>query len=133
MKSYAILALSSAFITAATAQSIRPVDRSSYIATRSQSTPRSALVDPQDKIFPQLMFGDGWETVVVVVNIGGTNVHYNQLFFDADGNPLPVTFRTIPEGKIVQATATDAIYPPERVSTFRCSTMVVICGGAGPC
>ena len=72
----------------------------------------SALVDQNDKVFPQIMFGGGWETVVVVVNIGFTPIHYNQLFFGTDGKPLQVTFKTYPDQTLITTTATDSNLPP---------------------
>lgn len=68
----------------------------------------SALVDGADKVFPKVLFGSGWETVIFVQNIGSTTVPYRQLYFGADGKPLPVTAREYPAGDTVTASSFQA-------------------------
>lgn len=58
----------------------------------SDPTRRSAVVDPTDRIFPQIITGQGWETRMVLVNVGGTDVNFTEGFGDVNGNPMKVTF-----------------------------------------
>jgi hypothetical protein len=68
-------------------------------------TPR-ALVQRTDTVFPHIATGGGWETVMVIVNIGQTAVDFEQHFYDESGNPMSVTLRTFPEGQIITTNAT---------------------------
>jgi hypothetical protein len=67
----------------------------------SDATGRSAVVDPTDRVFPQIITGQGWETRMVLVNVGGTVVNFTEAFGDVNGNPMKVTFQNYPQGQIV--------------------------------
>ncbi len=69
--------------------------------------PRSAMVDPMDKVLPRIMFGGGWETTVVLMNIGDGSVDYTQDFFDVNGSLLPASVRMIPDGTVVTGDGMD--------------------------
>lgn len=65
------------------------------------SPDRPAFIGRSDTVFPHFANGGGWETLLVLVNIGNTTVKFDQEFRSQSGSPLPVTFRTYPEGEIV--------------------------------
>lgn len=50
-------------------------------------------------VFPHLATGGGWETTLVLVNLTNTAVTFGQAFFDTSGQPLTVTFQSIPDGQ----------------------------------
>jgi hypothetical protein len=70
------------------------------LATLGEVAPK-ALVQKTDGVFPHIATGGGWETVMVIVNIGSTPVDFGLYFYDESGKPMQVTFRTFPEGKII--------------------------------
>jgi hypothetical protein len=63
-------------------------------------------------VYPHIATGGGWETVMVELNMGTTTLKYSTYFYDQSGNPLPVTFRTVPEGTIVTGAAISSTLPP---------------------
>jgi hypothetical protein len=71
-----------------------------------------------DKVFPHLATGGGWETLIVVVNLSNTAIDYRQYFYDTSGKPMDVTFRTIPEGKLVTGSVTDTHIAPGGTISF---------------
>jgi len=100
-------------------QEIRPIPPADHPVIRDHAVDRATgskqplnYVQPNDKIFPHLATGGGWETVIVVVNLSDSAVDYNQYFYDTAGKPLAVTFRTIPDDRIVTSTGTDTHLPP---------------------
>ena len=65
-----------------------------------------------DLIFPHFAFGGGWNTTLAIVNMSPQTVTYDQVFVDQNGNPLPVTFRTIPGGDIITTPSAHGVLPP---------------------
>jgi hypothetical protein len=85
------------------AQTITPMPAptsSSSVLPFASSTPVGE-VQPTDVIFPHFAVGGGWNTTLVIVNMSPQTVTFDQYFFDQNGNPLPVTFQTIPGGQII--------------------------------
>jgi hypothetical protein len=72
---------------------------------RAAASERMAFTGTTDKIFPHLAIGGGWETVMVIVNMSGKPIDFTQRFFDPNGAPMAVTFKSIPEGKITTTSA----------------------------
>jgi hypothetical protein len=50
--------------------------------------PQSALVDPNDRVFPDLVAGGGWETIITFVNMSSTPAQFTVTFYDDSGNLL---------------------------------------------
>ena len=82
-----------------------PVAPGSHGANRASSGARSAYVQPTEKIIPHFATGAGWETEVVLVNLGTATLPFEQYFYDTAGASLPVTFRTIPDGNLITTAA----------------------------
>lgn len=59
----------------------------------------AAFALPSDKVFPHMATGGGWETTLVLVNMGTRAVSFDQRFYDTQGRPMEVTFRAIPSGQ----------------------------------
>lgn len=78
--------------------------RSPGVASQSQATPLG-LVRRNDVVFPHLVTGNGWETLLVITNIGNTTVDFNQYFYDETGSPMSVRLRTIPDNELIDTTA----------------------------
>lgn len=81
-------------------------------AMKSKDSTRSALVGKTDQIFPQIATGGGWETVMVIVNMSRNTMSYTQRFYSSQGQPMNVTFRTYPEGRLVTGTAIEGTLRP---------------------
>ncbi len=79
---------------------------------------RPVLVTEADKVFPHLALGGGWETVIVLVNMGTADVNFRLSFFGQDGSPLAVTFRTIPEGTLLTTTVAEGRLLPKASFNF---------------
>ena len=47
----------------------------------------------QNRVFTRLLAGNGWETSVVLINLGGTSVSFKQFFLAADGSLNVFTVR----------------------------------------
>jgi len=62
---------------------------------------RSTYVQPLDKAFPHLVQGGGWETILVLMNLGTSTVKFDLDFYNQSGKPMQVTFRSIPEGVLL--------------------------------
>lgn len=72
------------------------------------------LVTETDQIFPHLAIGGGWETILVIVNMSRTNtISWTQEFYDTNGSPLPVTYKTIPDGFTETSSSTRGTLDPE--------------------
>lgn len=67
------------------------------------------LVLPLDKVFPHFATGGGWETILVLVNLSAARTEFQQYFYDPNGRPLPVTFRSIPEGQLLTTSAASGV------------------------
>jgi hypothetical protein len=85
--------------------------QSSADVIRQSAQPRSYVL-PTDQVFPHLATGDGWETILVLVNMSTTRVSFTQKFYDQSGNPMPVTFRSIPDNQLTTTSATQGSLAP---------------------
>jgi hypothetical protein len=82
-------------------------------ARLNQADPRSVTsISPQDKVFARIMAGNGWETTLVLVNMGPTPLAFNQLFFRADGTPISFTVRTQPDIGTLTTSSVQGILSP---------------------
>jgi hypothetical protein len=61
--------------------------------------PKSALVDPLDRVFPDVLAGGGWETLMTFVNMSNASAHFTLTFYDDNGNPMNVPL-TNPDGSV---------------------------------
>ncbi len=68
-------------------------------ASGTQNPGKFTFVGPSDMVFPHLATGGGWETTLVLVNLSNTAVTFSQAFYDTSGQPLTVTFESIPDGQ----------------------------------
>jgi hypothetical protein len=114
LSTFVLPALCAQGITVRAARSpSRATDRE---AAAARSTPRGSapmsLVQRSDLVFPHVAAGGGWETVMVLVNIGTNEIDFNQYFYNDTGNPMQVKFHTIPEDQIVETTAIEGHLPP---------------------
>jgi hypothetical protein len=48
------------------------------------------VVDPNDRVFPDLVAGGGWETLITFVNMSTSPTQFTMTFYDDNGNPLPM-------------------------------------------
>src|ERR1700738_3483271 len=48
--------------------------------------PRAALVDPNDRVFPDVLAGGGWETVITFVNMSNSTAQFTLDFYDDNDN-----------------------------------------------
>ena len=70
-----------------------------------------AMVQATDVVFPHLATGGGWETMMLLVNIGAQAIDFTQDFYDDSGLPMVVRFRTIPENELVDTAAIEGYLP----------------------
>jgi hypothetical protein len=61
--------------------------------------PRSALVDPFDRVFVDVLSGGGWETLMTFVNMSNAPAQFTLTFYDDNGNPVKVPL-TNPDGSV---------------------------------
>jgi hypothetical protein len=75
-----------------------------------------ASTGPTDMVFPYFAVGGpegtGWETSLVIVNMSAQTVSFDQFFWDNVGNPLPVTFRTIPDNQLLTTAKAHGVLQP---------------------
>lgn len=79
-----------------------------------------ATAGSQDKVFPRIVCGNGWETAAIILNMGTAPLSFRQFFKDADGSPMPV--------KLAAATTStfEGALAPNSTATL------TICGDEGP-
>jgi hypothetical protein len=65
----------------------------------SAPRPKSALVDPLDQVFPDVLAGGGWETLMTFVNMSSTPARFTLTFYDDNGNPVNMPL-TNPDGSV---------------------------------
>lgn len=68
--------------------------------------PMSALVDPNDRVFPDIVAGGGWETVITFVNMSGSPAQFTLTFYDDNGNPAPMPLLN-PDGTVSRLASAD--------------------------
>jgi hypothetical protein len=74
-------------------------------------------IGPNDRVFPQIAAGGGWETIVVLLNLG-PRVDFTLRFYDDYGQPVPYTFRTYPEMEVVTSPAIEGYLSPRGSFNF---------------
>jgi hypothetical protein len=113
--------LLSAAATSLLGQGIVPISppKDFTVILPSSPTPQSALVQFADTIFPHMTIGGGWDTTMVIVNLTAQTIHYRQYFFDQSGQPLQVTFRSIPQGVLTTTSALMGTLPPDQSFNFQ--------------
>ena len=67
--------------------------------TEAAARPRSALVDPFDRVFVDVLAGGGWETLITFVNMSNARAQFTLTFYDDNGNPMRVPL-TNPDGSV---------------------------------
>jgi hypothetical protein len=70
----------------------------------SAPRPRSALVDPNDRVFADVLAGGGWETLMTFINMSGSPAQFTLTFYDDNGNPVLVPL-TNPDGSVSRYSA----------------------------
>lgn len=73
---------------------------------QSAARPKSALVDPYDRVFADVLTGGGWETLMTFVNMSSAPAQFTLTFYDDSGNPVPVPLADS-DGSIVRFSAMD--------------------------
>jgi hypothetical protein len=68
--------------------------------------PNSALVDPFDRVFADVLAGGGWETLMTFVNMSNAPARFTLTFYDDNGNPVKVPL-TNPDGSVSRFAAVD--------------------------
>ena len=66
--------------------------------------PKSALVDPLDRVFPDVLAGGGWETLMTFVNMSSAPARFTLTFYDDNGNPVNMPL-TNPDGSVSRLAA----------------------------
>lgn len=84
--------------------------------TSASQAEKKLYVYGLDLIFPHIAAGGGWETEIVLVNMGLTPIEYVQEFFAPDGKELEVPVRTPDNPSTRPAAAITARIPPGRSS-----------------
>lgn len=68
--------------------------------------PSSALVDPNDRVFADVVYGGGWEMVLTFVNMSGGRERLTLSFYNDDGSTASVPLVN-PDGSISAYTGVD--------------------------
>ena len=100
MKRFALLILAGSMVV--TAQPRHTAQFRQSLAPR----PLSALVDPNDRVFPDIVEGGGWETVITFVNMSGSPAQFTLTFYDDNGNPAPMPLLN-PDGSVSRFASAD--------------------------
>jgi hypothetical protein len=69
-------------------------------------------------VFPHFAIGGGWNTGLVIVNMSPQTITFDEYFVDQSGNPLPVTFQTIPGGQVITTAALHGVLPENQSFNF---------------
>jgi len=117
LKTFFFLLLAVGPVAAQTVTSIPPAGRISNLLSQTV-VPQSASVSSADLVFPHFAIGDGWQTTMVLVNMSGQTINFNEYFFDPSGAPTTVTFTTIPQGQVITTSALMATLPPNQSFNF---------------
>jgi hypothetical protein len=77
--------------------------------------PSSALVDPNDRVFSDVVAGGGWETIITFVNMSGSPAQFTLTFYDDNGNLLKMPL-VIPDGSVSRFASADFALDPNTSS-----------------
>jgi len=101
-----------ALAATATAQTYGPADS-------TKDAKHQALVMSFDRVFPHMATGSGWETLLVIVNMGTRSVSFDQYFFDQAGRPMRITSRTVPGNEVfTTSVATGTLQPGQSLNVL---------------
>ena len=95
-------------------------------ATRIAPQPNPATT-VQERVFPKIVSGDGWETAIVLLNMGPGTVKFRQFFLDAEGAPVTVTVRPQPDADVLTTAAVEGSLAPNSTVSLN------VFATAGPC
>jgi hypothetical protein len=110
MKRIALLILASGIVLSAQPRrAVGPRELSSMprrTANFQQAAPRpkSALVDPADRVFADVLAGGGFETLMTFINMSSAPAQFTLTFYDDNGNPVLVPL-TNPDGSVSRYSA----------------------------
>ena len=105
MKRIALLILASVIVLPAQSRrtagpsELSSLPRQTAHFQEAKARPKSALVDPADRVFVDVLSGGGWETLITFVNMSNTGAQFTLTFYDDNGNPLKVPL-TNPDGSV---------------------------------
>jgi hypothetical protein len=91
---------------AAGSRELSSVPRQAAHFQESVARPRSALVDPADRVFADVLSGGGWETLMTFVNMSNAAAQFTLTFYDDNGNPVNVPLVN-PDGSVSRFAAVD--------------------------
>jgi hypothetical protein len=102
------------------AQAIRALDvrsgarfeQSAAVRSNINASPAAASGSLQDQVVARVLCGDGWETVVVLFNTGTAPLAFRQFFLDAEGKPMPLSFRVYPDEQTATAAEAAGVLNP---------------------
>jgi hypothetical protein len=63
-------------------------------------------VDPLDRVFPDVLAGGGWETLLTFVNLSSAPARFTLTFYDDNGNAVNMPL-TNPDGSVSRFAAVD--------------------------
>jgi len=86
--------------------------------TRTQPRPASALGSIQIRSLGNLVCGGGWETTIVLMDLGPTPVSFQQSFFGNDGQPASFSVRKQGDTGSVPATVVEGTVGPNGTVAF---------------
>ena len=92
--------------------------RSTGDSKMKASGERYTFVFSGDQIFPHMAMGGGWETILVLVNMSSTPISFTQKFFNTLGEPMRVTFRSVPERVVTTTASVDGRLAPNGTLNF---------------
>jgi hypothetical protein len=117
-RAFALIAVAALTVQAQSRYVPAPPKRNSIVgkyrapSAKGTTTPKTYVL-ATDQVFPHLAVGDGWETILVLVNMSATSVNFTQEFYDPSGNPMAVTFRSVPDNELVTTSAAEGTLTPE--------------------
>ncbi|MBI2817830.1 MAG: hypothetical protein HYX72_12920 [Acidobacteria bacterium] len=95
-----------------------PEEKNTIIGSYRGAYRKQVFVGPTDQVFPHIATGGGWETVIVILNMGSARVDFRLRFYGQDGRPLAVTFRDYPDLNMVTTSAAVGFLGPNASFNF---------------
>jgi hypothetical protein len=93
------------FLTGVLVLTAQPRHSSKFLQNAAPR-PKSALVDPNDRVFADVIAGGGWETIITFVNMSTSSTQFTITFYDDNGNPLPMPLVN-PDGSVSRFASSD--------------------------
>lgn len=91
--------------------SVQAMDLSDRTISGIESSP-NAYFSSDVRIFPHVVTGGSWETVIVMVNLSPVPINYKTYFYNQQGGPMSITFREFPSMNVVTTSAINSTLPP---------------------